>query len=259
VFANGRDPIWYCSLVHFVEPISAARELVEWVDAHGDVALGGQEFHSVALCTWRYDGRAMAPQTVESVIANSTGAFSGRRNELGPLAEDGVEVSVVSNGGDWLIAWHPPDDVPDGHPHGANALCVTESGADVILISTDGDRWGWPGGRPEAGESWEDVLRREVREEACSEVLAPRLLGFIRAGCVSGQQAGTTLVRSQWRAVVRVGPWEPQHEISHRELVRLEDLPRRLWIEDGFAPVYARAAHEAGLLPLVADGGPTAL
>jgi len=25
----------------------------------------------------------------------------------------------------------------------------------MVLISPDGERWGWPGGRPEPGESWE--------------------------------------------------------------------------------------------------------
>ena len=67
------------------------------------------------------------------------------------------------------MAWHPPGAVPAGQPHGANAFCVTVRG-NVVLVSTDGSRWGWPGGRPERGESWEDTLRRELNEEACATV-----------------------------------------------------------------------------------------
>jgi len=66
-------------------------------------------------------------------------------------AGDREEFLVSSNGGDWLTAWHPPDSVPVGTPHGANGLCL--AGGGVVLISNDGERWGWPGGRPEGDES----------------------------------------------------------------------------------------------------------
>lgn len=63
------------------------------------------------------------------------------------MASDGEEFAIRSNGGDWLTAWHSPFAVPAGTPHGANALCVTADD-QVVLISNDGVRWGWPGGRP---------------------------------------------------------------------------------------------------------------
>jgi NUDIX domain len=44
-----------------------------------------------------------------------------------------------------------------------------------VLISNDGERWGWPGGRPDGNESWEQTLRREVLEEACAIVRHARL------------------------------------------------------------------------------------
>jgi ADP-ribose pyrophosphatase YjhB (NUDIX family) len=56
----------------------------------------------------------------------------------------------------------------------------------VVLISPDGRRWGWPGGRPEAGEDWLQTLRRELLEEACAEVEQARLLGFTRSACLAG-------------------------------------------------------------------------
>src|SRR6266496_1762773 len=103
------------------------------------------------------------------------------------------------------MAWHPPVDAPPGQPHGANAFCVTHDG-EVVLVSTDGSRWEWPGGRPERGESWEDTLRREILEEACATITGARLLGFVRARCLSGRENGLVLVRSIWRAEVRLLP-----------------------------------------------------
>ena len=165
---------------------------------------------------------------------------------LGKIASDFEEMPVPANGGDWRMAWHPPGDAPDGRPHGANAFCVTVRG-NVVLVSTDGSRWGWPGGRPERGESWEDTLRRELNEEACATVTRARLLGFVRSKCLRGHDEGLVLVRSIWRAEVALLPWQPEHEIPFRRLVPARDLARHLWIEAGAAPIYSRAAREAAL------------
>ena len=171
---------------------------------------------------------------VRTVVVGSTG--------LGPIAVDFEETAVPANGGDWRMAWHPPGEVPDGLPHGAGAFCVT--GADeVVLISTDGVRWG----RPEAGESWEDVLRREMLEEACVTVTEARLLGFVRSRCLSGAETGRVLVRSIWRADVELLPWAPEFEIPFRKVVPGRELARHLWMEDGTGPIYSRAAREAGI------------
>jgi len=163
------------------------------------------------------------------------------------IARDREEFAVRSNGGDWLTAWCSPFTAPDGTPHGANGLCVTADGC-VVLISNDGLRWGWPGGRPEPDESWEQTLYREVLEETCSVVRAARLLGFCRSVCISGPEEGLVLVRSIWRAEVELQPWEPRFEIAHRRLVPGAELLSHLWIEEGFAPIYRRALGEAGLL-----------
>ena len=112
---------------------------------------------------------------------------------------------------------------PPGQPHGANAFCVTADG-EVVLISSDGDRWGWPGGRPEPGESWQQTLEREILEEACARVTGARLLGFVRGRCADGREKGLVLVRSIWRAEVTLRPWLPEHEIPFRRTV-----PRPTW------------------------------
>ena len=90
-----------------------------------------------------------------------------------------------------------------------------------------------PAGRPEGEETLEETLRRELREEACVEVLTARLLGYTRGKCVQGREQGLVLVRSVWRADVRILAWEPELEIEHRLVVPaalgapLRPLPRR--------------------------------
>ena len=172
---------------------------------------------------------------------------------LGRMAGDREEVTMPGGGGGrgdgWTVAWHPPGEVPPGQAHGANAFCVTADGG-VVLVSRDGSRWGWPGGRPERGESWEDTLRREMPEEACAIVTDARLLGFVRSRCLSGPEEGLVLVRSIWRAQVTLLPWRPEFEIRLRRVVPAGELAGHLWMEEGAAPVYSRAAAEAGLAVL---------
>lgn len=169
----------------------------------------------------------------------------GRREMT--VARDGEEFAVRSNEGDWLIAWHSPTAAPEGMAHGANAFCVTADN-HVVLISGDGERWGWPGGRPEGDESWEQTLRREVLEESCAAVVDARLLGFCRAACLTGLEQGRVLVRSVWRAEVELMPREPRFEIRHRRVVAATELLTHLWMEQGFEPIYRRALLEAGLV-----------
>ncbi len=163
------------------------------------------------------------------------------------VARDGEEFRVRSNGGDWLLAWHSPTTVPPGKNHGANGFCVTADDG-VVLISNDGERWGWPGGRPEGDESWEQTIRREISEETCTTVRDARLLGFCRAVCLTGPEEGLIQVRSAWRAEVELMPWEPRFEIPHRRVIPANELLSHLWMEEGFEPIYHRALTEAGLM-----------
>ncbi|HKU27219.1 MAG TPA: NUDIX domain-containing protein, partial [Candidatus Sulfotelmatobacter sp.] len=142
-------------------------------------------------------------------------ASNGEDMFQGCAARDAEEFAVRSNRGDWLISWHPPISTPTGTPHGANAFCVTADD-QVVLISNDGKRWGWPGGRPDGNETWEQTLRREILEEICATVRNARLLGFCRGACRTGSEKGRVLVRSVWRAEVELLSWEPRFEIRHR-------------------------------------------
>lgn len=162
-------------------------------------------------------------------------------------AQDSEEFAVRSNGGDWIVAWECAPFAPQGTPHGAMGICVTRDGG-LVLISSDGERWGLPGGRPEDHESWEETLHREVLEEACAQVVAARLLGFSRGRCISGPEAGLVLVRSVWRAEVDLAPWTPQFEIAYRRIVPAEAWTAHLRVDDGLGAIFWRAFAEAGLI-----------
>lgn len=68
---DGRDPIWYCSLLHFVSTLKNTDGFIDWVADHADKALGTYTFRVVDVCWWRYDGEGMAPQVAASVEAKS--------------------------------------------------------------------------------------------------------------------------------------------------------------------------------------------
>jgi hypothetical protein len=87
-----------------------------------------------------------------------------------------------------------------------------------------------------------------MREEACVEVLEARLLGYSRGERVKGHEYGLVLVRSFWRADVRLDAWKPEFEIDHRRIVSASEAARYVRDPDGAATrIHLRALVEAGL------------
>ena len=144
------------------------------------------------------------------------------------VAADCQASTVPLDGQVWAVSWHPPPAPPEGAPHGAECVCVADQD-QVVVISPNGERWGFPAGRPEGSESGEETLHREVLEEAGATVVRTRLLGFSRGVCTAGRQQGVTLVRSIWRADVRLDAWEPWFEMAHRQVVAATGPVLRVW------------------------------
>jgi ADP-ribose pyrophosphatase YjhB (NUDIX family) len=163
---------------------------------------------------------------------------------LGPSTSDGtwekyragVQWSVAIGDQRWVLTWSSGATAPSGTNHGSLGVCLADEG--IVLVSRDGERWEFPAGRPERDESLLGTLRREVREEACAEVITSRVLGFTTSACVQGPEQGLVLVRSHWAARVRCDRWQPAHEITHRIEVPETDVMSVLTIEPGLEPMY---------------------
>jgi ADP-ribose pyrophosphatase YjhB (NUDIX family) len=160
---------------------------------------------------------------------------------------DGEQIPFRSNDQDWLVSWHPSGAPPVGIAHGSVGICFPAPD-EIVLVSRDGLHWDLPAGRPEALESWEDTLRREVLEEASARVLGAMLLGYSRGECRRGPQKGLVLIRSFWRAEVALDPWRPNPEIQDRRSVPIGEALAELAKEGDRLPlpVYRRALAAAG-------------
>ncbi len=90
-------------------------------------------------------------------------------------------------------------------------------------------------------------MRREVKEEACAEVMDAKLLGFCRGECVRGHEKGLVLVRSFWLASVQLKKWEPEPETFARKLVRPDQVLSEQ-APDEFAMIHHRVLIVAGML-----------
>ena len=166
-------------------------------------------------------------------------------NNQTQMARDGEEFSFHDYGQDWIGSWHSPLlSPPDGTPHGSAAVCLTAE-RNVVLVSEDGQYWGFPGGRPESDEDWRTTLEREMLEEACAVVEEATLLGFSKGICVKGHEEGLILVRALWRADVSLRPWKPCHETIHRILVPPDTAMEKIYIPYGIHPIYQRWFYEA--------------
>lgn len=65
-FADGRDPIWYITLINFTGPLDAERFL-EWFDANRGRRIGEETFSHADVCRWQFDGSRMTPNVVASI------------------------------------------------------------------------------------------------------------------------------------------------------------------------------------------------
>jgi hypothetical protein len=75
-----------------------------------------------------------------------------------------------------------------------------------------------------------------------------RLLGFFRCVRLAGPNHGHELVRSVWRAEAELALRDPRFEIPHRRVVPAAEILARLWMGEGFEPIYRQALMEARLV-----------
>ena len=151
---------------------------------------------------------------------------------------------LIREGRPLTVTWqYPPFEPPLELTTQAYGICFTDDG-QILLISSDGEKWNLPGGTREDGETLTETLTREVWEEACAEVVQCQYIGCQRINDPQRSDGLPRYYQARYWARVTLKPFVPEFETIARRLVRPDQFLTTLsW---GTAPI-ARIIFEAGL------------
>lgn len=140
--------------------------------------------------------------------------------------------------------WMPPTFVPPRElTTQAYGVCFTENRKIVVVTSGDG-RWNLPGGHPEANETLEAALEREVWEEARARVVRSQYIGCQQVEDPGAVGEPKLYYQARFWARVEVYPFKALFETIDRRLVDPDELLDTLFW--GGLPI-AKVVFDCGL------------
>jgi ADP-ribose pyrophosphatase YjhB (NUDIX family) len=136
---------------------------------------------------------------------------------LQELAQPLLVEIVVADGARYRVSWFdPPFRPPLAETTQALGVCFTPD-SRIVLVTWNGSEWTLPGGTIELGETLEQTLAREVREEACARVVACDYIGCQRVEHLDDERA--PYYQTRFWARVELEPFVATHEMTARRLV----------------------------------------
>lgn len=115
-------------------------------------------------------------------------------------------------------------------------LCFTDAGRIALVRLTTGPGWQVPGGGVEDGESPEEALVRELREEITADVEAHEYLGCQRVDDYDDPAGPHSDFHLFYWCRVRLDPFLRSDEIAERTLIAPEDFLATMSPSDDPAP-----------------------
>jgi 8-oxo-dGTP pyrophosphatase MutT (NUDIX family) len=128
-----------------------------------------------------------------------------------------LDETVVAGGQRYRVAWFdPPFRPPPPETTQALGICFTPA-RTIVLVTWNGTEWSLPGGTVEPGETLEQTLVREVREEASARVPACEYIGCQRVTALEADEA--PYYQTRFWARVELDPFVATHEMIARRAV----------------------------------------
>ena len=129
------------------------------------------------------------------------------------------------DGRNLTLTWHESRQIPEGkNISQVSAFCLNDGGQVLIIKNKHG--WGLPGGHPERGETVEQALKREIKEEADCTISDFALLGYIEVNDPDNESIegkGYFQLRFLCR-LEEVGEFNAEFETSERKFVAADAL-----------------------------------